>query len=349
MRVIVATVQVPFIRGGAEIQAEELVKALHDADHEAEIVAIPFKRYPPERILDCMSACCLLDLSDSCGQAIDKLIALKFPAYFIRHPNKAVWLIHQYKMAYHLWATTYCDLIRFSNGTKVRETIIDADNKLFSECTTVFTNSINVSRRLKQFNGVDSIPLYHPPKNANIFYCKEEKGYFLFPSRLTPIKRQELVIEALVKTKNPVKVLFIGKADRKAYEEQLLNLAERLLIKERVAFLGSVSEDEKLKLYAEALGIIYPPFEEDYGYVTLEAMLASKPVVTCNDSGGSLEFVFNNKTGLITEPTPEALASALDHLWDNRSWAKAIGKVAREYYENLDISWSHVLNNLLES
>ena len=41
----------------------------------------------------------------------------------------------------------------------------------------------------------------------------------------------------------------------------------------------------------EALGVIFPPLDEDYGYVTLEAMLAAKPVITCTDSGGPLEFV----------------------------------------------------------
>ncbi|MGH7998409.1 MAG: glycosyltransferase family 4 protein, partial [Brasilonema sp.] len=215
------------------------------------------------------------------------------------------------------------------------------------ECAAIFTNSRNVSKRLKSFNNFDSIPLYHPPQNAELFYCEQEQGYFFFPSRLTRIKRQELVIEALGKTTNPVKIVFAGKPDEDAYTQQLLNLAKNLHIENRVVFLGGISEEEKIKYYAEALGVIYPPFDEDYGYVTLEAMLASKPVITCSDSGGPLEFISHEETGLVAEPTPAALASAMDYLWESRSWAKAVGQAALEYYNSLNITWFNVLKKLL--
>lgn len=167
------------------------------------------------------------------------------------------------------------------------------------------------------------------------------------PSRITTIKRQELVIEALGKTTNPVKVLFAGKPEQDIYAQQLLNFAQHLGVLNRVVFLGGISEEEKIKYYAESLGVIYPPFDEDYGYVTLEAMLASKPVITCTDSGGPLEFIRHEETGLIAEPTATSLASAMDYLWENRSWAKAIGKAARDYYTSLNITWSNVINKLL--
>ncbi|HZT81915.1 MAG TPA: hypothetical protein VFA26_16940, partial [Gemmataceae bacterium] len=86
MRIVIATVQVPFVRGGAEILADGLRDALRAAGHQAEIVAVPFKWYPPERILDHMLACRLLDLTETCGAGIDRVIGLKFPAYFVNHP-----------------------------------------------------------------------------------------------------------------------------------------------------------------------------------------------------------------------------------------------------------------------
>lgn len=348
MRIVVATVQVPFVRGGAEILAEGLVKALGESGHQVDIISIPFKWYPPERILDCMLACRLLDLSESCGQAIDKVIALKFPAYLIRHPDKVGWLIHQHRTAYDLWGTGYCDLIHSPNGLQVREAIINADNQAFSECQSIFTIAGNVSKRLKHFNQVDSIPLYTPPHNAELFYCEEEQGYFFFPSRLATMKRQELVLNALTQTKNPVKVLFAGKPEQDAYAKQLVHLANQLGVSKRVVFLGGITEQEKLEHYAKSIGVIYPPLDEDYGYVTLETMLAAKPVITCTDSGGPLEFIRHQETGLIVEPTPTGIASAMDRLWENRSWAKAIGKSARDYYDSLDIKWSNVVNKLLQ-
>ncbi len=48
--------------------------------------------------------------------------------------------------------------------------------------------------------------------------------------------------------------------------------------------------------------MVYPPFDEDFGYVTLEAFLARKPVVTCTDSGGPNEFVVDGVNGYVCEP-----------------------------------------------
>jgi hypothetical protein len=59
------------------------MQALRSLGHEAEIVAIPFKWYPPERILAQVLACRLLDLSESGGSPIARVIGLKFPVYLI--------------------------------------------------------------------------------------------------------------------------------------------------------------------------------------------------------------------------------------------------------------------------
>ena len=100
-------------------------------------------------------------------------------------------------------------------------------------------------------------------------------------------------------------------------------------------------------LYAQALGVVFVPVDEDYGYVTLEAMLSSKPLITCIDSGGPLEFVIHNETGLVVEPSPAALAEAMDQLWKNRERAKIWGISARDHYESLNISWPNVVQTLL--
>jgi glycosyltransferase involved in cell wall biosynthesis len=114
-----------------------------------------------------------------------------------------------------------------------------------------------------------------------------------------------------------------------------------------VEWLGYVSEEEKRSLFARALGVIFPPMDEDYGYVSLEAMLASKPVITCTDSGGPLEFVRDGETGLIADPTPAALATAMDILWDNQDQAKTLGAAGRAHYDSLEISWPKVVERLL--
>jgi glycosyltransferase involved in cell wall biosynthesis len=348
MRIVIATTQVPFIHGGAEILAEELRDALKSEGHEAEIAAIPFKWYPPERILDHMMACRLLDITESSGTPVDRVIGLKFPAYFIPHPNKVLWILHQYRTAYELWDhQTLGDLIRFPNGVQVRHAIRNMDVRLISAAKRVFTISGNVSKRLKDYCGIDSTPLYHPPRHAQHFYCAAAEDYFFFPSRLAPLKRQALVLEALARTRRPVRIRFAGAAEHASYEETLRTQAYQLGVHRRVTWLGAVTEEEKRQQYARALGIVYPPLNEDYGYVTLEAMLASKPVLTCTDSGGPLEFVRAGETGLVAESTPQALAAAMDNLWEERWEAKTMGEAGRARYHSLKISWPIVIQHLL--
>ena len=347
MRILIATIQVPFIRGGAEVHAEGLRDAVQAAGHQVEIIAIPFKWYPPEKVLDHMLACRLLDLSEVMGTAVDLFIGLRFPAYLIPHENKVLWVLHQFRTAYDLWDHPLGDLIYEPNGVEIRDAIRSADKKELPQAKRVFANSANVSARLKFFCDFDAPPLYHPPPQAERFYTAEAEDYFFFPSRLCLPKRQSLVLEALARTRNPVKVRFAGAADEENYQADLQRLATRHGVEKRVQWLGQVNEEEKLDLYARALGVIYPPVDEDFGYVTLEGMLARKPVVICSDSGGPLEFVRNEENGLIAEPSPDSLAQALDRLWENRSQARQLGVAGYELYGQMNISWSKVVETLL--
>jgi glycosyltransferase involved in cell wall biosynthesis len=347
MRILIATVQVPFVRGGAELLAESLRDALRAVGHEAEIVAIPFN-CPPDRFLDHILACRLLDLNrGGGGEPTDLVIGLKFPAYLIPHPNKVLWILHQHRQAYDLWSHPSVGLLNYPGGTHIREAIKQTDLKFIPQAKAVFTISVNVSNRLKNYCGIDSIPLYPPLPHAEQFYCAEAENYFFYPSRLSNLKRQALILESLAETSQPVCVRFAGTADWPAYTEELKSTARRLGVDERVEWLGPISEQEKHRLYAHALGVLFTPIDEDYGYVTLESMVSAKPIITCRDSGGPLEFVINNETGFIAEPTPKSLAQAMDLLWQDHERAKEWGRAGRKYYDSLDITWSKVIERLV--
>jgi glycosyltransferase involved in cell wall biosynthesis len=346
VRIIIATVQIPFVSGGAESHAEGLKAALIAAGHEADIVTVPFNPAVPERIPDQMLACRLLDLTEIHGTPVDRLIALKFPAYLIPHPNKVVWVLHQHRAAYDLWNYPFEDLSASPRGVIVREAIRRADQQL-AEAKAVFANSKNIANRLGHFCGINSVPLYHPPPNAEGFFCDAAGEYFFFPSRLSASKRQSLVLEALALTKQKVKVRFAGLADSPEYGKRLKLLAAKLGVESRVEWLGFLTEEEKRDTYAKSIAVIFPPVDEDYGYITLEAMLSSKPVITCDDSGGPLEFVSHRKTGLVTKPTASALAEALDQLWQERSLAVKYGRTGRDSYEQMGLSWKEVVRRLL--
>ena len=94
---------------------------------------------------------------------------------------------------------------------------------------------------------------------------------------------------------------------------------------DRVQFLGRVSDDRILDLLASCRAVCFPPFEEDYGFVTVEAFASRKAVVTCRDSGGPAELVVDGVSGFVCDPSPQALAHALSVLAEDRALAERMG------------------------
>lgn len=347
MRIGVVSVQVPFVEGGAEVHARNLLREFKARRITADLITLPFKWYPAQALLDGIAMARLTDLTESNGQKIDRIIGLKFPAYLVPHPDKVLWILHQHRSAYELWDhPAFGDLIDLPQGRAVRDAVRHADNTFIPEARAVYANSRTVAERLARNNGIASAPLYHPPGGAELFRPGEAEDYFFFPSRLTPIKRQDLVIQALGRCREPVRVVFAGAPDSPQYVEELKARATRLRLGDRVVWKGFTSEADKIALYANCLGVVYPPVDEDYGYITLEAMLAHKPVITTLDAGGPLEFIVDGATGLVVDPRPEALAAAMDQLWRDRVAAREMGKAGHAVYHDRRISWDTVVDVL---
>lgn len=348
MRIVLSTVQVPFLSGGAELHVQSLSEALVREGHEVAVVSIPFKWYPPERIHEHLLACRLLDLTEANGLKVDRVIGLKFPAYHVRHPNKVTWIIHQFRTAFEMWGSPDCDLSPHPNGKSVRDSIEAVERTLLPEARALYANSRTVAGRLKHFCNIDAQPLYHPPRNAADFHSGEYGDYLYFPSRINKWKRQALAIEALAQTRNPVHLRISGPEDKPGEIGGLKEMARSLGVENRVAFLGPVRLEEMIACYAGCRAVVFPAEQEDYGYVTLEAMLSSKPVITCTDSGGPTEFIRNGEEGFVCNPDPTALADAMDLLWESRSLARECGAKARSRYDEMGISWKNVVKLLLQ-
>jgi glycosyltransferase involved in cell wall biosynthesis len=346
MRVGILTVQIPFIRGGAELLAENLLSALRAAGHEADILSVPFKWFPPNRIAPQMLATRLLDVTASSGMPIDRVIGLKFPAYLADHPDKVLWLLHQHRTAYDLWDHGFGDLHGQPGGHDAMLAIREADSRLIPQAKHIFTISHRVSERLAKFNGIQSQPLYHPPPLAEHYSCDEPEDFLLLPSRINDAKRQDLVVEALFHVRSDVRVLIVGTPDSPGYIDRLRARAAQLP-PGRLSFRQGIGEQEKIKLYARCLAVVFVPFDEDYGYVTLEAMLAGKAVLTCTDTGGVLEFANHDENALVCEPDPVALAANMDRLWTDRTFAARLGAQGRARYEAMNIGWNQVVESLL--
>ena len=346
MNILICTTQVPFTTGGAEAHVAGLRNALIDAGYSAEVVALPFKWYPPSEIMRSALAWRLLDLSEANGKPVDLVIGMKFPAYLVAHQRKVLWIMHQHRAAYNLWDTPFDDLSPYPDGAQVREWIRNADDRFIPQARKVFANSKTVADRLRRYNKIESQPLFHPPPRAENLRCGELGDYIFYPSRLEPQKRQELLIEAAQYLRTPVKIILAGGSrDAKHYE----SLAKKYDVKDRVCLRGYVAESEVIELYRNALGVCYLPFDEDYGYVTLEGMLSAKPVVVARDGGGAAEFVDHGSEGLLVEPEPRAIAESLDSLYADRARARAMGERGREKLKAMNLSWENVVSSLIDA
>jgi glycosyltransferase involved in cell wall biosynthesis len=265
----------------------------------------------------------------------------------MRHPNKVLWLLHQYRAAYDLWDAPIGDLGTAPHGRATREAIRRADEALIPECRGIYTISRNVSDRLQRYNRIASRPLYHPPPGAERFREEEAEDFLYCPGRINPAKRQHLIVEALLLCREKVRVVFSGVNDSSGYAAETARSAEKGRLGDRVTWRGRVSEDDKYSLYARCRGVLVPPIDEDYGYVALEAMASAKPVITCSDSGGPLDFVHEGETGAICAPTPSSLAQAMDALWRDRARARQQGRAGLMRYRLLNLNWPDVVGQLL--
>jgi glycosyltransferase involved in cell wall biosynthesis len=344
LNILICTTQVPFTSGGGEAHVEGLRRALVEAGHNAEISAVPFKWYPPTEIMRGVLAWRLLDLTSANGKEIDLVIGMKFPAYLVAHPNKVLWVMHQYRAAYNLWGTPFDDLSTYPEGLRIREWIKHCDERFIPEARKVFANSRTVADRLRRYNNIESEPLYHPPPRSTQLRTGTQGDYFFYPSRLEAQKRQELLIEAARYLKSPIKIVLAGSSREREHYEELIH---RFEVAQQVRLVGFVSESELIDLYANSLGVCYLPFDEDYGYVTLEAMLSGKPVIVPTDGGGATEFVEHEHDGLIVNPEPQAIADALEALYADKERARVMGESGLEKLRSLDLSWSRVVEKLI--
>ena len=348
MRIAIVHPQTPFSRGGGEYHTEGLAAALRGAGHDVDILPIPFKWYPPSELVHQMAMWRSLDLSEANGMPIDMVVALKFPAYFVRHPRKVVWLIHQHRAAYELWShPVFGDLAMDPDGESVRELIWKGDRIALAEARRIFTNSSNVRDRLRESLGMAAEPLYHRSPLTEALLRTEPTGagdHLLFPSRLEPLKRQALVVESMRHVRSDLRLVLVGTGSD---EVKLRRLIDQRKLGDRVTLEGAVTDDRLIELYRGARGVYYGPFDEDYGYVTLEAMAARKPVITLSDSGGPLELVRPGENGIVADPKPKAVAAAIDALAADDAAAAAMGEAGHKLLLDTVPPWPEVVERLL--
>lgn len=339
MKILLTANHTPFIHGGADYHVNGLQAALRSHGHEVECLRLPF-HFDEAHIQRQMTYAEGLEVTEPNHISVDRVISLQFPGYGVRHSRHVVWLMHQHRVCYELYDSACAS----SALTALKPQVEAFDARHLQAAWARFANSPRVAERLSHYNALNAEPLYHPPHRPERFHCDDDWGYIFYPSRLEPLKRQELLLQALAKTPTPVRLLLAGEGSQR---QKLAALVESMGLEHRVSLLGHISEAEKLTLYAHARAIAFPAFDEDYGYITLEAMLSAKPVITCTDSGGPLAFVQHGETGWVVKPEPGELARVLESAWLHPTQSAAMGRAARAHYAMKEIGWGRVVETLL--
>jgi glycosyltransferase involved in cell wall biosynthesis len=340
--ITVVTSAPPLTEGGHLVLARALERALREAGHRAGIVTTPANRFG--RQARAYLATRFTDVGvTGTGERVDQVISLRFPSYAVRHPKHVCWLVHTMREYYDLWD-------RFSSGLspqgrlkeRVRRRAIQAaDTWCFRRVTRLYAISNTVRDRLARWNHVAAETL-HPPPPQRDYRCDAYGDYLFFASRLTPLKRADLVLRALAEpAAERVRCVMAGDGEERP---RLESLARELGVDGRVRFAGPLAESALVDHLARCRAVVFPPFDEDYGFVTGEAFASGKPVITCTDSGGPLELVRAGSNGWITAPDPAALARAMGEAMDGAALCERLGAQARADVARL--SWAAVVKKL---
>ena len=344
LKVLVVNAAAPFVHGGAEELANHLVRQLNARDAvEAELLRVPFRWDPPEVVLEEMLLNHRLELIN-----VDRVIALKFPAYLIPHPHKTLWLLHQFRLAYDR-----ADAGEGRPAGPLGRASRNADNAAFAACRRIFANSPVTRDRLQRYNGVAAEVLY-PPLNDEALFTgaaapPQDPPYIFAGGRVSRGKRQHLLIEAMAKAQAPGRLVIAGPPDTEADAERLRALVQQLELDAHVELHLDFHPRDRIAAWVKgACAVAYLPFDEDsLGYVTMEAFAAGRAVLTTTDAGGLLEIV-GPETGLVVEPDPVGLAAGLSRLLGDPPLARRLGAGAADCWRARRLTWSRTIEKLLQ-
>ena len=344
MRVAVVTSAPLFAEGGHLVIARSLVQALRDEGHEAGIVLTPQNRFGRQGAAYLATWLTDVGLGEH-NKAVDQVISLRYPSYAVRHPNHVVWLNHTMREYYDQWETFRRSLSwkgRIKEGAR-RRLIHTADRYLLTRnVRRVFTQSRTISARLQRWGAIASEPLYPPPPQR-AYRCDSYGDYIFAVSRLAPLKRLSLLIEALAQPDAAgMRCVIAGEGEEQRSLQQAISSKG---LSSRVTLVGRVDDREMLDHLANCRAVCFPAFDEDYGFVTVEAFASAKPVITCLDSGGPAELVRDNITGKVCAPSANALAAALRELMDDAPAAERMGKAGLETVS--EMTWERAVRRLL--
>ena len=377
---IVAPLPQPWMTGGAERLWQGLLEHLnHRTTHQADLVKLPSPEADFWSLMQSYERFSRLELT-----GFDAVIVGKYPAWMVEHPMKVCYMLHRLRGLYDSYPGAadvpagdamlpgVAHLRRFMREARGQRAALDDFFATLlalrgGECEAAFAfpgplsrevvhflDGIGLdSRRVKRFAAIArtlverpgyfppgaEVRVAHPPTSLDVVPGDAQDAFFTV-SRLDAPKRLDLVIDAMRQVRGDVALRIAGTGPEEA------RLRERAHGDSRVQFLGFLDDRAIAAEYARALAVPFVPYREDYGYVTLEAMLAAKPVVTVSDSGGPLELVEDGVNGYVAAPDAKALGEAMERLANDRALAARLGLAGAQRARA--ITWDAVTHALLD-
>ena len=320
--------------GGAERLFEGLHDGLISIGCDVQWIKVPADEPDFTTILSNYRYCQSLDL-----QSFDVVISTKAPTYIVEHPAHVVYLVHTIRAFDDMFDKVFPE--QNLALCQQRSTLHALELKPLAQAKARFAIGKEISDRLYRWRGMDAQVL-HPPLQKNEFRQGSFGEYFFVPGRLHIWKRLDLIINAVRQSSYPFHLKIAGEGD------DLARLEEVAAGDPRIEFLGRISDEAVLDLYANALAVPFTPVHEDFGYVTLEAFASGKPVITCTDAGEPARLVEHGVNGLVCSPNAQAIQAAFEQLYDDRPWAEKLGQASLEK-ANLMPDWPAVARTLMQA
>ncbi|MFC1854233.1 glycosyltransferase family 4 protein, partial [candidate division CSSED10-310 bacterium] len=352
---VVAPSSVPFTIGGLEKFAWCLVEAINETtDHQAELIKIPMKEQSLGQIFCSYARFFLQNLNH-----FDVIISTKYPSWMIKHPYHIVYMTHPLRGVYDTytgrvdWKGYFLESPFKFAGIYMRKFVqfCDALGLAPGRIVAYYAISRTVKQRANYFPTASQVAVLYPPSPLYKREIEEtmirstpgptlDGSYFFTVSRLDGPKRIDLIVQAMNYIPGKCNLIIAGEGPCDKY---LRTLASH---DERIKFLGNINEDQLKHYYAGALAVIFAPFQEDYGLVTVEAMSFKKPVITLTDSGGPTELVTPGENGYIVDPDPKALAEKMNYYLAHPDQARRHGEEG--YHKIKSITWPNLVQDLLK-
>ncbi len=342
-RIAIVNNAAPFLWGGAEALAENLLHELQIRGYDAELFRYPFSWRTPRDVERSMLAVKLFQINSA-----DVVIPLKFPVYGVKADARRVWLLHQFRQVYDLSGTALQGYNDDEDFQRLQQSVRRFDDEALGGAEKLFCNSHVTQNRLADASNLAAETLFPPVNQPGRYESGRYEDFFLAAGRVNAAKRQMEIVEAYLRSSCETRLIVAGAPESDVYASNLIAAVDSHPRGHKVELrLRFLSESEKLDLFSRARAVVYMPVDEDsFGYVAMEAAQSRRATITTIDSGGVADFVRDGFTGVVAQSTAQHLSEGFS-LLDDPKIAASFGDAARGRLDDLGLTWDKTIGVLL--